>query len=36
MYTNGNTQAQVKASGRIAGNVLDAHVEGQTARGTTT
>ena len=28
MYTNGKTQAQLNASGRIAGNALDAHVEG--------
>jgi hypothetical protein len=29
MYTNGKTQAQLKASGHIAGNALDAHVEGE-------
>jgi hypothetical protein len=27
MYTNGSTQAQLIASGRIASNALDAHVE---------
>ncbi len=27
MYTNGSIQAQLIASGRIAGNALDAHVE---------
>ena len=33
MYTNGNTQAQVKASGRISGNVLEAQAKARRARG---